>query len=85
MEIQITATKSEGVERRLQVSVPPARVAEARNKAAGRVAKQVRIPGFRPGKAPAAMIRQLSESLGGGLQFALTQEALVLGAVLPAA
>jgi histidine phosphotransferase ChpT len=35
--------------------------------------------------APAAMIRQLSESLGGGLQFALTQEALVLGAVLPAA
>ncbi len=58
MEIQITTTKNEGVERRLQVSVPPTRVAEARNKAAGRVAKQVRIPGFRPGKAPAAMIRK---------------------------
>lgn len=58
MEIQITATKSEGAERRLQVAVPPARVAEARNKAAARVSKQVRIPGFRPGKAPAAMVRK---------------------------
>lgn len=35
--------------------------------------------------APAAMIRQLAETLGGGLQFARTDEALVLGAVLPAA
>ena len=58
MEIQITSTKSEGAERRLQVAVPPERVAEARNKAVGRVAKQVRVPGFRPGKAPAAMIRK---------------------------
>lgn len=58
MDIQITATKSEGVERRLQVAVPPARVAEARNKAATRVAKQVRLPGFRPGKAPTAMVRK---------------------------
>ncbi len=35
--------------------------------------------------APAAMIRQLAESLGGGLQFALSAESLVLGAVLPVA
>lgn len=58
MDIQITATKSEGVERRLQVAVPPARVAEAKEKAARRVAQQVRVPGFRPGKAPSAMIRK---------------------------
>ncbi len=58
MDIQITTTKSDGAERRLQVAVPPARVAEARNKAANRVAKQVRVPGFRPGKAPTAMIRK---------------------------
>lgn len=58
MDIQITSTKSEGAERRLQVAVPPARVAEARSKAATRVAKQVRVPGFRPGKAPVAMIRK---------------------------
>jgi histidine phosphotransferase ChpT len=35
--------------------------------------------------APAAMIRALASSLGGGIQFALTDDALVLGAVLPAA
>lgn len=58
MDIQITATKAEGAERRLQVAVPAARVAEARNKAASRVAKQVRVPGFRPGKAPAAMVKK---------------------------
>lgn len=57
-DIEITATKSEGAERRLRVAVPPARVAEARKKATSRVAKQARIPGFRPGKAPAAMVRK---------------------------
>ena len=33
--------------------------------------------------APAAMLAQLAETLGGGLQYALTGEALVMGAVLP--
>jgi histidine phosphotransferase ChpT len=33
--------------------------------------------------APSAMIQQLAASLGGGLQFALSDDALVMGAVLP--
>lgn len=33
--------------------------------------------------APAAMLHQLATSLGGGLQFALSEDALVLGAILP--
>jgi histidine phosphotransferase ChpT len=33
--------------------------------------------------APAHMIRLLAEELGGGLQYALSAEALVMGAVLP--
>ncbi|MEO6718331.1 MAG: histidine phosphotransferase family protein [Novosphingobium sp.] len=33
--------------------------------------------------APAAMLHQLAASLGGGLQYALTDDALVLGAILP--
>jgi histidine phosphotransferase ChpT len=33
--------------------------------------------------APAHMIQQLAESLGGGLQYALSDDALVMGAVLP--
>ncbi len=35
--------------------------------------------------AAAAMIQQLAASLGGGVQFALTEDALVMGAVLPVA
>jgi histidine phosphotransferase ChpT len=35
--------------------------------------------------APAAMIQDLAASLGGGLQFALGEDALVMGAVLPVA
>ncbi len=33
--------------------------------------------------APAAMLHQLAASLGGGLQYALSEDALILGAVLP--
>lgn len=33
--------------------------------------------------APAAMLHELAEQQGGGLQFALTDDALVMGAVLP--
>lgn len=33
--------------------------------------------------APATMLHELAASLGGGLQFALAEDALVLGAVLP--
>ncbi|CCA92752.1 MULTISPECIES: histidine phosphotransferase family protein [unclassified Novosphingobium] len=35
--------------------------------------------------APAAMLHQLAQDAGGGLQFALAEDALVLGAVLPGA
>jgi histidine phosphotransferase ChpT len=33
--------------------------------------------------APAHMVRLLAEELGGGVQYALSAEALVMGAVLP--
>lgn len=58
MNITITPTKTEGVERRLQVSVPAEDVRAAEDQAARRYASQVRLPGFRPGKAPAAMVRK---------------------------
>ena len=35
--------------------------------------------------APAAMLHQMAQDVGGGLQFALAEDALVLGAVLPGA
>ncbi len=58
MDIQITTKKNEGVERLLEVSVPAATVAAAEETAARRYATQVRLPGFRPGKAPAAMVKK---------------------------
>ncbi len=58
MDIEITNTKSEGAERHIQVAVPGATVKDAKKRAARRVAQQVRMPGFRIGKAPAAMIEK---------------------------
>ena len=58
MEIEIKTKKSEGVERLLEVSVPAETVAEAEEKTARRYASSARLPGFRPGKAPAALVRK---------------------------
>jgi trigger factor len=58
MDIEVTSRKSEGVERRLGISVSATRVADAKERATRRVAGQVRLPGFRPGKAPAGVVKK---------------------------
>ncbi len=58
MNIDITPKKTEGLSRLLEVSVPADEVRSAEDRAAKRYASQVRIPGFRPGKAPPAMVRK---------------------------
>lgn len=58
MNLQVTEKKSDGVERLLQVEVPADLVRQAEEKAVRRHASTARLPGFRPGKAPPAMIRQ---------------------------
>ncbi|MBA3889127.1 MAG: trigger factor [Gemmatimonadaceae bacterium] len=58
MDIQITTKKNEGVERRLEVTVPVETIRSAEAKTASQYASQARLPGFRPGKAPAAVIRK---------------------------
>ena len=58
MDIQITTKKSEGVERLLEVSVPLTTVRDEEEKTAKSYASSVRLPGFRPGKAPAAIVRK---------------------------
>jgi trigger factor len=58
MDIQVLSRKSEGVERRLQISVSASAVADAKERATRRVAQQVRLPGFRVGKAPAAVVKK---------------------------
>ncbi|MDQ6828507.1 MAG: trigger factor [Gemmatimonadota bacterium] len=58
MNLEITPKKSEGTERLLAVSVPVEEVIAAEEQAATRYATKVRLPGFRPGKVPAAMVRK---------------------------
>ena len=58
MDIQITPKKSEGLERVLEISVAASELLSAEEKAARRYASQVRLPGFRPGKAPTGMVRK---------------------------
>ena len=58
MDIQITTKKSDGVERLLEVQVPLATVRDAEERTARRYASTVRLPGFRPGKAPPQLIKK---------------------------
>jgi trigger factor len=58
MDIEITPKKTDGLERLIEVRVPVETVREAEEKEAKRYATSVRLPGFRPGKAPAAMIKK---------------------------
>ena len=58
VKLEIKTKKNEGVERLLEVSVPLEVVQEAEEQATRRYATQARLPGFRPGKAPAALVRK---------------------------
>jgi trigger factor len=76
MEIQIKTKKSEGLERLLEVSVPVETVRVAEDKAARKYATQARLPGFRPGKAPASMVRKkFSEAIRQAALETLVQDA----------
>ena len=46
------------MDRHVQITVPVETVKDAEEKAARRYASSVRLPGFRPGKAPATMVRK---------------------------
>ena len=58
MNIEITPKKTDGLERLIEVRVPVETVRDAEDQAARRYASNVRLPGFRPGKAPPAMIKK---------------------------
>ena len=58
MNIEITPKKTAGLERMIEVRVPIETVRDAEDQAARRYATSVRLPGFRPGKAPPAMVKK---------------------------
>lgn len=76
MNIEITPGSNDGVERRLQVSIPVDTIREVEDRTARRYASQVRLPGFRPGKAPPAMVRKkFSDAIRQETLEALVQDA----------
>ena len=58
MKIEFTPRDGEGVERHVKVSIPVEAVRDAEQKAARRYASTVKLPGFRPGKAPPTVVRK---------------------------
>lgn len=58
MDIEINSKKADGLERLIEVRVPAETVRDAEDQAARRYATSVRLPGFRPGKAPPAMVKK---------------------------
>jgi trigger factor len=58
MNMQVSLTATGGLERRLEVAIPAAEVdGEVANRL-NRISRTARLKGFRPGKAPIAVIRQ---------------------------
>ena len=57
-DITVTKTAEDAASKALRVTVPVARVLEAENDAVRQYARRARLKGFRPGKAPEAVVRR---------------------------
>jgi trigger factor len=85
MQVSVQSTK--GLERRMEVQVPAARVEQAVDARLKDFSRTVRLKGFRPGKAPIKVVKQqfgsqihrevVSELLQSSFSEAVTQEKLV--------
>ena len=88
--MQVTVETTQGLERRMRVEIPEERVRGEIDKRLGDLARSIRIPGFRPGKAPVKVVarhygrRVRDEVVGGILQDSLV-DALEQEQLRPAA
>jgi trigger factor len=57
--MQVKVEKTSSVSAKLKISVPATRVNERLNDYFSRLAKQAKVPGFRPGKAPADVVKKM--------------------------
>ena len=76
--MQVTVETTQGLERRMRVEIPEERIRGEVDKRLGNIARNVRIPGFRPGKAPVKVVarhygRQVRDEVVGGI----VQESLI--------
>ena len=57
--MNVTATPAPKSSVMLEVELPPERLARAIDEAVRRLSRRTRVPGFRPGKAPRAVLERL--------------------------
>lgn len=57
--MQVSVETTQGLERRLTITVPAAAISTEVEKELKQIAKNRRVDGFRPGKAPVAMIKKM--------------------------
>jgi len=84
--MQVTETLSDGLRRGFAITVPMAAIEEKRTAKLNEISKTVKLPGFRPGKVPASIVRQrygsavmaevLEESVQGAMQQVLEERGL---------
>ena len=56
--MNITELKSEGLKKEYKVSIPAQDVAKKLDEKLTSISKNIKLPGFRPGKAPKSMLKQ---------------------------
>ncbi len=84
--MQVTETLSDGLKRGFAITVPASDIEDKRTKRLVELGKTVKLPGFRPGKVPMAVVRQrfgtavmsevLEESVNAATQQVLTDRGL---------
>ena len=76
--MQVTVETTQGLERRMRVEIPEERIKGEVDKRLGDLARNARIPGFRPGKAPVRVIaRRFGRQVRGEVVGEIMQESLV--------
>ncbi len=74
--MQVTELSNEGLKRAYTVVVPATEIAAQKNKKLAALAKDIKIPGFRPGRVPASVVQQrYGQAVMGEVLEASVQEA----------
>ena len=77
--MNVTETLSDGLKRGFAITVPLSDIEEKRTAKLGEISKTIKLPGFRPGKVPASIVKQrfgtavMAEVLEQSVQDAMTQ------------
>lgn len=74
--MNVTEVANEGLKRAYTITVPATEIAAQKSKKLAALAKDIRIPGFRPGKVPASVVQQrYGQAVMGEVLEASVQEA----------